>query len=50
MCHKNTLNVPENILIKELLLFKIENPTMGNQYNLFNSEHAKPNLVGNELF
>jgi len=27
MCHTNTLNVPENILIKELLLFKLENPT-----------------------
>jgi hypothetical protein len=48
MCHKNTLNVPENILIKELL-FKLENPTKRNQYSLPNSEHAKRNLVGNEL-
>jgi len=49
MCHKNTLNVPENILIKQLLLSKLENPTMGNQYSLTNSEHAKPNLVRYEL-
>jgi hypothetical protein len=49
MYHKNTLNVPKNILIKELLLFKLENPTKGNQYNMANSEHAKPNLVRNEI-
>jgi len=49
MCHKITLNVPENILIKQLLLPKLENPTMGNQYSLANSEHAKPNLVRYEL-
>jgi hypothetical protein len=38
----------KNISIKELL-FKLENLTKGNQYNLANTEHAKPNLVGNEL-
>jgi len=47
MCHKNTLNVPENNLIKELL-FKLENPTKGNQYNLANSEHAKSNSGGKQ--
>jgi hypothetical protein len=40
MCHKN---------IRQLLLFKLENPTKGNQYSLANSEHAKPNLVRYEL-
>jgi len=49
MCHKNTINVPENILIKQLVLFKLENPTKGNQYSLANSEPAKPNLVRYEL-
>ena len=49
MCHKITLNVPENILIKQLLLFKLENPTEGNKYSLANSEHAKPKFVSYEL-
>jgi hypothetical protein len=40
------MNVPENNLIKELLLFKLENPTKGSQYSLPNSEHAKPNFGG----
>jgi hypothetical protein len=46
MCHKKTLNVPENNLIKELLLFKLDNPSKGNQYSLANSEPAKPNFAG----
>jgi hypothetical protein len=44
MCHKNKLNVPENNLVKELLLFKLENPSKENQYSLANIEHAKPNF------
>jgi len=46
MCHKNTLNVSENNLITELLLFKLEILTKENQHSLANSEHAKPNFGG----
>jgi hypothetical protein len=42
-------DVPENILIKQLLLLKSENPTKGNQCSLANGEHAKPNFVRYEL-
>ena len=56
MCHKNPLNVPENILIKELLLFKSETPQRGtntawptanmpNQYSLANSKHSQTNTA-----
>ena len=45
MRHTYTLTVPENTLLIKELLFKLENPTKGNQYSLA----KQANLVGNKL-